>query len=133
MLLMILNQYGRINFSYFGKLIQLILIDVYEIEFRYIFDIVLQMKIKFQIIGKEYLKFVNSFLNELENIKGKRRKFVVRIVDQRNLVEEIKLIFYKERSRGRVKGFSIIEQKFRLMIAREKSVISSIKFDVLVY
>ncbi|XP_052684890.1 uncharacterized protein LOC128164871 isoform X3 [Crassostrea angulata] len=80
--------------------------------------------------GKEYPKLANSFLNESENTKGKRRKPAVRIVDQRNLAEETKLTLYKERSRGRVKGPSTTEQKFRLMIAREKSATSSTKSDV---
>nr|XP_022312615.1 uncharacterized protein LOC111117711 isoform X4 [Crassostrea virginica] len=80
--------------------------------------------------GKEYPRLANSFLNDSENTKGKRRKPALRIVDQRNLAEETKLTLYKERSRGRVKGPSTTEQKFRLMIAREKSATSSQKSDV---
>lgn len=60
----------------------------------------------------------------------KRRKPAVRIVDQRNLAQETKLTLYKERSRGRVKGPSTTEQKFRLMIEREKSATSSQRSEV---
>ncbi|XP_061175162.1 uncharacterized protein LOC133184218 isoform X2 [Saccostrea echinata] len=77
--------------------------------------------------GKEYPRLANNFL--ADGTKVKRRKPAVRIVDQRNLAQETKLTLYKERSRGRVKGPSTTEQKFRLMIAREKSATSSTRTE----
>ncbi|XP_048763118.1 uncharacterized protein LOC125671422 isoform X3 [Ostrea edulis] len=78
--------------------------------------------------GKEYPRLADSFLTD--GSKVKRRKPAVRIVDQRNLAQETKLTLYKERSRGRVKGPSTTEQKFRLMIEREKSATSSQRSEV---
>lgn len=99
-------------------------LQLYHCDYNYLFHGFTQTT------GKEYPRLANGFLTDSENTKGKRRKPALRIVDQRNLAEETKLTLYKERSRGRVKGPSTTEQKFRLMIAREKSATSSQKSDV---
>ncbi|XP_063443998.1 uncharacterized protein LOC134724732 isoform X2 [Mytilus trossulus] len=75
--------------------------------------------------GKEYPRLVESFTDP----DPVRRKPAVRVCDQGKLAQETRLTLYKEKVKGRRKGPSTTEKKFRLMLQQEQSTVSTPKSD----
>ncbi|CAC5356468.1 unnamed protein product [Mytilus coruscus] len=75
--------------------------------------------------GKEYPRLAESFTDP-DPVK---RKPAIRVCDQGKLAQETRLTLYKEKVKGRRKGPSTTEKKFRLMLQQEQSVVSTPKSD----
>ncbi|XP_076072539.1 uncharacterized protein LOC143044417 isoform X2 [Mytilus galloprovincialis] len=75
--------------------------------------------------GKEYPRLAETFTDP-DPVK---RKPAVRVCDQGKLAQETRLTLYKEKVKGRRKGPSTTEKKFRLMLQQEQSIVSTPKSD----
>ncbi|KAL8600891.1 hypothetical protein ACOMHN_045029 [Nucella lapillus] len=68
-------------------------------------------------LNKEFPRFASSFAEPDPD----QRTPAVRIVDQRNLMEETKLILYHQKPKPETPGTSSMERRFRKMIERDTS------------
>ncbi|XP_035827330.1 uncharacterized protein LOC101845258 [Aplysia californica] len=69
-------------------------------------------------LNKEYPQFASSFSNPDPD----ERKPAERLVDQRNLLEETKLVLYREKIQPSTPGPARLERKFRKMIERDRAI-----------
>lgn len=69
-----------------------------------------------QSLNKEYPQFASSFAEPNPD----ERKPADRLVDQRNLLEETRLVLYREKIKPSTPGPTRLERKFRKMLEKDR-------------